>query len=93
VAYFGANIDSLEQNEKFAKSLQLDFPLLADPDKTAAKAYGVLAGGGTYTARHTIYISADGKILEVDSKVNPKTAGTDIAAKLEKFGVAKRESD
>ena len=53
----------------------------------------MLAAGGAYAARHTIYIGADGKILEVDSKVSPKTAGADIAAKLEKFGVAKREVD
>jgi len=58
-----------------------------------AEAYGVLVGGGAYTARHTVYIGADGKILEVDSKVSPKTAGADIAAKLEKFGVTKREAD
>ena len=44
-----------------------------------------------YAGRKTVYIGADGKILEVDSNVNPKTAGTDIAAKLEKFGVARVE--
>lgn len=71
--------------------MKLDFPLLADPEKTAAKAFGVLAGGGLYAGRKTVYIGADGKILEVDSNVNAKTAGADIAVKLEKFGVARRE--
>ena len=93
MAYFGANIDSLEQNKKFAESLGLDFPLLADPDKTAAKAYGVLSGTGLYASRHTVYIGADGKILGVDTSVSPSTAGQDIAGYLEKYGVAKRKTD
>lgn len=40
--------------------------------------------------RWTFYIGADGKILEVDKAVSPKTAGADLAAKLEKLGVAVR---
>ena len=53
----------------------------------------MLAGGGAYAGRKTVYIGADGKILEIDGKVSPKTAGADIAAKLEKFGVALREEN
>lgn len=53
----------------------------------------MLSGTGLYASRHTVYIGADGKILEIDRSVSPKTAGADIAAKLEKFGVARREGD
>ena len=42
VAYFTASVDTPEQNKKFAESLDLDYPILSDPDKTVAKAYGVM---------------------------------------------------
>ena len=92
MAYFAASIDDPETNKKFAESLELDYPILSDPKKTVAEAYGVLAKGGAYAMRHTIYIGADGKILEVDLKVSPKTAGADVARKLEQLGVAEREA-
>ena len=41
-AYFTASVDTPEENEKFAKSLDLDYPILSDPDKSVAKEYGVL---------------------------------------------------
>ncbi len=53
----------------------------------------MLAGSGAYAGRNTVYIGADGKILEIDGKVSPKSAGADIVAKLEKFGIARREED
>jgi peroxiredoxin Q/BCP len=55
-----------------------------------ARAYGLLATGGAYASRYTVYIGADGKILEIDREVSPGTAGPDVAAKLAKLGVAKR---
>jgi peroxiredoxin Q/BCP len=53
----------------------------------------VLSRTGAYASRHTVYIGADGKILGVDTSVSPSTAGKDIAAHLEKYGVAKRKTD
>jgi hypothetical protein len=35
----------------------------------------VLADGGAYAKRHTIYIGKDGKVLYVDTEVQVKTAG------------------
>jgi peroxiredoxin Q/BCP len=91
VAYFAASIDDAETNKKFAESLQLDYPILSDPEKAVAEAYGVLGMGGAYASRHTVYIGADGKILEIDRKVSASSAGPDVAAKLEQLGVAKRK--
>ena len=93
VAYFAASVDPADVNRKFAESLELDYPILSDPDKSAAAAYGVLADGGAYALRHTVYIGAGGKILEIDRSVSPKTAGADVAARLEQLGVARREVD
>ena len=83
-------MDDAETNKKFAESLELDYPILSDPDKSVAKAYGVLAYEGKYAARHTFYIGPDGKILYVDREVKPATSGTDIAARLKELGVAQK---
>ena len=80
MAYFAASTDDAETNKKFAESLDLDYPILSDPDKATAEAYGVLKGD--YAARHTFYIGADGKILYIDREVKPSSAGKDIAARL-----------
>ena len=55
-----------------------------------AKAYGVLRAVGLFAARHTVYIGADGKILYVDTKVKPDTAGEDLAERLQALGVKRR---
>jgi peroxiredoxin len=41
--------------------------------------------------RWTFYIGPDGKILDVDKKVSPGTAGADLAAKLAALKVAKAD--
>ena len=74
---------------KFAESLSADYPILADPDKSVAEAYGVLNPSCGLASRWTFYIGPDGKILDIDKQVKPLTAGKDIAAKLEALGIAK----
>lgn len=83
-------MDDPETNRKFAESLGLDYPILSDPGKETAKAYGVLDSG--YASRHTFYIGKDGHILFVDRKVNASTAGDDVAKKLAELGIPHRES-
>lgn len=60
----GVSTDDLETQKKFAQSLTLPFPLLADPDKKAAQAYGVLSVLG-YANRVTFVIGKDGKVTKV----------------------------
>jgi len=43
-----------------------------------------------FANRWTYYIGPDGKLLAIDKKVSPSTAGQDLAAKLEALGVPKR---
>ena len=89
VAYFMASVDPLEKNIEFAKATEADFPLLSDPDKEVADAYGVLHAMG-FAKRETVYIGADGNILKIDDDVNPETSAEDMAATLGELGVAKR---
>ena len=89
VQYFMASVDPLEGeqgNKAFAAAHNADFPLLSDPDKTVAKAYGVLSDRG-FANRWTFYIGKDGKIAAIEKKVNPPTSAEDMIAKLAELKV------
>jgi thioredoxin-dependent peroxiredoxin len=81
VRHFAASVDSVEQNARFAASLDLDYPVLSDPTKAVARAYGVLAPSG-FASRWTFYIGADGRILDIDKKVSYASHGTDVLSAL-----------
>jgi peroxiredoxin Q/BCP len=87
VAYFMASVDPIEDNKGFAEKEKADFPLLSDPTKATAGAYGVLSPGGL-ARRWTFYIGKDGKILAIDKAVKPETSAEDMAARLKELGVA-----
>ena len=88
VSYFMASVDPLEKNIEFAKETEADFPLLSDPDKSVARAYGVLHTLG-FAKRHTFYIGVDGTILKIDDDVQPDTSAEDMATHLGALGVAR----
>ncbi|MEZ5555534.1 peroxiredoxin [Haliea sp.] len=89
VTYFMASVDEVEENRRFAEETEADFPLLSDPEKQVAEAYGVLAMMG-FAKRHTFYIGVDGTILKIDRAINPATAAQDMAANLGALGIPKR---
>lgn len=89
LAYFMASTDDIETNSKFAAANGADFPILADPDKQVAQAYGVLGMMG-FASRWTFYIDAQGKIAYIDKDVSVVKAGADTAARLAALGVEKR---
>jgi len=97
------SVDTLADNKAFAEKEGADFPMLADPEKQAAEAYGVLPpvnperpDAARLARRHTFYIGPDGKILDIDKGptgrgVSPATAGADVVKKLEALGVKKKK--
>ena len=87
VAYFTASCDDPETNTKFAKSLDLDYPILSDPERKVAQAYGVVSEGRRNPRRWTFYIGSEGKILHIEKKVKAGSHGQDIVAKLKELGV------
>lgn len=87
VAIFTASVDDAETNAKFAKSLDLDYPILADPDKATAKAYGVLGPRGV-AQRWTFYIDKEGTIRGIDKSIKSAQAATDVAAKVKELKLA-----
>jgi len=86
VRYFAASTDTPETNRAFAESLALGYPVLSDPDKSVARAYGVLGVSG-FPSRWTFYIGRDGRILDIDKNVQPSSHGADVARKLEHLGI------
>ena len=90
VAYFTASCDTAETNKRYAEALKLDYPILSDPEKDVAKAYGVVHAGRPVPERWTFYIGEDGKILHIAKKVNTRNHGAEIAAKLDELGIAKK---
>ena len=93
VTYFMASVDALEGdkgNKAFAESQKADFPLLSDPTKKTAEAYGVLNQRGV-ASRWTFYIDKEGKIAYIDKAVKPASSAQDMAAKLGELKVAKRK--
>jgi thioredoxin-dependent peroxiredoxin len=93
VTYFMASVDPIEGekgNKAFAESQKADFPLLSDPTKKTAEAYGVLNPRGV-ASRWTFYIGKDGTITHIDKAVKPATSAEDMAAKLGELKVAARK--
>jgi len=98
VSYFMASVDPLEKNKEFAKATtvklgdtevskkEADFPLLSDPTKETAKAYGVLNERGT-ASRWTFYIDKTGKISYIEKTVKPDTSAEDMITKLAELKV------
>ena len=89
MAYFAASVDDEKTNKEFAEHVGADYPILADPSKATARAYGVLGIVG-FASRWTFYIGPDGKILYIDKSVKTSTAGADVAKKLVELGVARK---
>jgi thioredoxin-dependent peroxiredoxin len=90
VAYFTASVDTPEYNKEFATELGLDYPILSDPSKETAAAYGLLKTPTGVTNRYTVYVGKDGNLALIDKAVKPASSVTDIIANLEKLGVEKK---
>lgn len=85
-----ASVDDPETNKEFAESLNARFPLLSDPGKDVARAYGVVTADRAVPYRWTYIIGPDGRILRVDREVNASTAGADLVTDLTELEVARR---
>ena len=89
------SVDTPEDNKAFAEKEHADFPILADPDKTVANAYGVIPPNRPpdrqFAQRWTFYIDPAGKIAYIEKQVRPATSGQDIVTKLGELNVPARK--
>ena len=80
----GVSPDGVESHQRFRTDYELPFTLLADPEHTAAEAYGVWVEksreGRTYMGiqRSTFVIAPDGTVQKVIPDVKPATHADDV---------------
>ncbi|MBE9219754.1 peroxiredoxin [Dolichospermum flos-aquae] len=80
IVVLGVSADDEAGHQAFTQKYNLNFPLLADTDKSIITAYDV--DGGGYAKRVTYIIDGNGKIIDVDAAVNTSTHASDVLAKL-----------
>src|SRR5262249_50436541 len=66
----GISTDTLDDQQKFTDKEKLNFPLMADADKAAAKSFGVLNARGMAN-RETVIIDKKGIVRKVYTTVDP----------------------
>jgi len=82
VAVVGVSVDSVEDQKSFAAECGAAFPLVADHDRSIARAYGVLGLLGV-ARRVTFFIGPDGRVEDVVEGPRP---GPHVARAVERAG-------
>jgi peroxiredoxin Q/BCP len=89
------SVDTLEDNKAFAAKEHADFPMLANPDKKVAFAYGVFPADAPperqFARRWTFYIDPSGTIAMIDKQIRPASSGQDIVSHLGELKVPERK--
>ena len=79
----GISADSVDRQAQFDEKHDLGYPLLSDPDRDVAKAYGVKRPGPLMNKRSTFVIDTDRTLLDViSSEVNMNTHADKALAAL-----------
>lgn len=80
----GISLDDVESHLDFSKTMDLNFSILADTNKDAAKKYDVLTDLGliAYTSRETFIIDPEGRIAHHFEEVEPKQHTAIVIKKL-----------
>jgi len=79
IQVYGISLDSVEDQAKFHEREELDFPLLSDPDGSAAAKLGAIGAGAAWTNRVTYVVDEKGVLRHRDDQVNVDSHGEDIA--------------
>lgn len=88
-AILGVSTQDSASHQKFTDKYKLNFPLLADTDRTVGKAYGTIGGGGLLSAAKAIAGMADrvkfiidgkGKIAHVINSVDTRNHAEEVLA-------------
>ncbi len=90
-AILGVSTQDSASHQKFTDKYKLNFPLLADTDKSVGKAYGTIGGGGLLSAakaiagmadRVTFIIDEQGKIAHIIDSVDTRNHAEEVLALL-----------
>ena len=86
VRVYGVSADDAKSHGKFVGKYQLNFPLIADPERQAIEGFGVWVEKSMYgrsymgIARATFAIDANGRVEQVWDKVKPDTHAEEVLA-------------
>ena len=87
----GVSTQDAASHKRFASAHRLNFPLLADPDRSVACAYGAIGGGGIFglaqammglADRVTFIIDEQGKIAAVIDSPSVMNHADEVLARL-----------
>ncbi len=84
----GVSADDVQSHRRFAEKHGLNFPLLADPEKTVIRAYGAWGRKNLYgrvyegVMRYTFLIDPEGRVARVWKKVKPEAHAREVAEAL-----------
>ena len=87
----GISGDSVDSHAKFSQKFNLNFLLLADPEKEVLKRYGVWQRKSMYcrkymgTVRNSFLIGEEGKIIKIYEKVRPDVHAAQVLVDLKKL--------
>ena len=89
----GVSVQDVASHAAFAAKNSVPFPLLADPDKTTAKAYGVLTSylGFELAKRDTFLIDRQGVVVKHYPGVKPAENSAQVLADIVSLGAAKSD--
>ena len=77
------------EQAQFVEKNKLTFPLLSDPDGSAAIKYGVLDPTAQYTKRVTFVIDDGGILRKVIDQVDVSKHGEDLAVMIDELKAKK----
>jgi thioredoxin-dependent peroxiredoxin len=78
----GISADSVDKQAQFSAKHSFDYPLIADPDKSIAKIFGVTRLGPLPNRRVTFVIDTDRRVLETISSETRMNSHADKALEV-----------
>jgi peroxiredoxin Q/BCP len=88
VQVLGVSADTCDSHKRFAQKYHLQFPILADTEKTVIKAYDVLQEKSMFgkkfigILRQSFLIDPKGVVVKHYEKVNPKEHPTEVLSDI-----------
>jgi peroxiredoxin Q/BCP len=87
VQVLGVSMDDTQSHARFAEKFHLPFPLLADTDGAATRAYGALWSLGPikFAKRHSFLIDPEGRIAKIYRDVKPEAHSHELQQDLKEL--------
>jgi len=76
---FGVSVQDANSHKKFTEAYNLNFPLLVDTGRNLSLLFGATDQPTGLSRRITVIIDKEGKIANINKRVNTRTHGKDLA--------------